>query len=103
MSQWIGVHGVVSSKLDRRLILKRWIPAVANGLELATHCRYDPALDLVFYGDVLRRANRRRGSKGSDEIDIMTDLTDLDDDELADLTSAVEEMFHASVCTPFGK
>lgn len=92
MGQWIGVHGVVQRKLDRKLILERWIPALANGLQLATGHRYRPDIDMVFYGDLLRRGDPQGKSKGSSESDAIADLEDLDDAELADLTWAVEEI-----------
>jgi hypothetical protein len=92
VSQWIGVHGVVQRKLDRKLILEKWIPALTNGLQLATGHRYRPDLDMVFYADVLRWSGPAGKSKGSPETDALADLEDLDDAELADLTWAVEEI-----------
>jgi hypothetical protein len=91
VGQWIGVHGIGQQYLGRNQILDRWIPALADGLEWATQRRLQPDLDLAFYGDLFRQADPQRKKK-SPLSDTAAYLAGLDDAEIADLTTAVEEI-----------
>jgi hypothetical protein len=99
VSQWIGVHGIGQQYCSREEILREWIPALSGGVEWATGRRVQPDLDLAFYGHLFRRAESprtgTRPGKGAASGDVAADLADLDEAELADLTTAVEEIVGA--------
>jgi len=86
------VHGIGQQYLGRNQILDRWIPALTDGLEWATQRRLQPDLDLAFYGHLYRQADPPLSKKGSPSRDAAAYLAGLDDAEIADLTTAVEEI-----------
>lgn len=90
MTKWVGVHGIGQHYLGRNQLLDRWIPALTDGLEWATRKRPQVDLDLAFYGHLFRQAGAERDTKGSRAATPL--LADLDDAELADLATAVEEI-----------
>lgn len=92
MSQWIGVHGINQQYLGREQILGRWRPALIAGLEWATGGRPMPDLDLAFYGSLFRKAYDDSDDKGAADPASATGLADLDEDEIADLVSALAEI-----------
>ena len=92
MSLWIGVHGIGQQYGSREEVLKRWGPALIGGVEWATQRRIQPDLDVAYYGYLFRAVEPRRTGKGPVSSDAMTDLVDLDDEELADLIAAVDEI-----------
>jgi hypothetical protein len=95
VSQWVGVHGISQQYCSREEILEKWIPALSGGVEWATGCRFQPDLDLAFYGHLFRQAEPPRLGKGIVSGDAASDLAGLDEAELADLTAAVEEIVTA--------
>jgi len=106
VSQWIGVHGIKQEYRGRRQVLNSWKPALADGLEWATERRLEPDLDVVYYGHLFREAYDEPGLKGSAGTAVAADLADATDEEIADLTSAVEEMVGPkglTVASPPGK
>lgn len=93
MGQLTAVHGVGQQYVGRHQILDKWTPALADGLERATGCRARrPELDLAFYGDLFRPAGPWHGAKSMAEAEAAVQFADLDAEELAELTEAVEEI-----------
>ncbi len=93
MGHLTGVHGIGKQYLGRHQILDRWTPALADGLERATGRRARrPDLDLAFYGDLFRPTAPRQSAKSPADDEAAAQVADLDAEELAELTEAVEEI-----------
>lgn len=93
MSQLIGVHGIGKQYLGRNQILDDWIPALTDGLERATGRRARRAdLDLAFYGHLFRPVDPESEAKSPPSDEAASQLADLDDAEIVELTEAVEEI-----------
>lgn len=92
MRQLIGVHGIGQQHLGRNQILDDWLPALTDGLERATGRRpHPPDFDLAYYGDLFH-ADPEDDLKGPHDIEPEERLAGIDDEELAELTEAVEEL-----------
>jgi hypothetical protein len=93
MSQLIGVHGIGKQYRGRQQILDEWTSALADGIEWAAgHAPAEPPdLDVVFYGRLFRSAEEATG-KGPAGSQDEAELTDLDAEELSELTAAVQEI-----------
>jgi hypothetical protein len=96
VGQLTGVHGIAKQYLGRHQLLERWTPARGDALERATgrHARR-PALDLVFYGHLFRPSVPGELAK-SPADEAAAQLADLDAEELAELTEAVEQIVTAA-------
>ena len=81
----VGIHGIAQQQSGRYQLLDAWLPALRDGVERATNRdRYDPTLDLVYYGDLFLR------SVG--EIKGPAVLDDLSEDSLRFLADLQEEI-----------
>jgi hypothetical protein len=86
VGQLVGVHGIGHQYLGPEQILQSWRPALVDGLAVAAG---QVDLRIAFYGGLFRD-QQQDGSKGLDEDEAQ--LQDLEPDEIADLTEAVEDI-----------
>jgi len=93
VEQLVGVHGIGQHYESRPQLVKEWEPALRGGLEMANDRRPPNPFnfDLAFYGDLFRPDPDADG-KGAAGEDFPARLDDIDPDELAELTEAVEEI-----------
>lgn len=95
MGQLIGVHGIGQQYEGPCDILKEWKPALIDGLRAASGRRLasEPDFDLAFYGGLFRAdPDEDERAKGTDDAEPAAGLADIDAEELAELTEAVEEI-----------
>lgn len=97
MGELVGVHGVAKHRLGRHLLLRDWVPALADGVERAAGRAVPvPDLDLAFYGDVFLPGGGTvsSGSKsgGGDGVE----LDGMDEAELAEVVDVLSESVSAS-------
>lgn len=93
VEQLVGVHGIGQHYESRPQLIKEWEPALRGGLEMANDRRPPNPFyfDLAFYGDLFRPDPDVDGKGTADEV-VLAGLADIDADELAELTEAVEEI-----------
>ena len=93
MSQLIGVHGISQNYRWRQKIVDEWTSALTGGIEWAAGRRpaKAPDLDVAFYGHLFRSAAGASG-KGLADSQEGAERAGLDDEELSDLTAAVQEI-----------
>jgi hypothetical protein len=90
MTAIVGVHGIMNEQSGRHQLIAGWGPALADGLERASRRAVPvPELDIAFYGDLFLRS--RPATKGASPAGEPSELADLTDDEIDDLTPAVDE------------
>ncbi|MFD8542638.1 hypothetical protein [Streptomyces sp. NPDC059649] len=89
----VGVHGIAQQQLGPHQLKGQWSPALRDGLYFAHGSEVgEPPLDIAFYGDLfLRNMNVEPATKGAAEGAAGL-LSDLEDEELADLSAAVADV-----------
>jgi hypothetical protein len=85
----VGVHGIGQQQLGRRQLLQSWLPALADGMEMAFGGPIlDPPFDLAFYGNVFLPSSPSRsetkGPTGPEAHDAFAELSHVEVDELLD-------------------
>ncbi|UJV43949.1 alpha/beta fold hydrolase [Streptomyces sp. AMCC400023] len=93
MADIIGIHGIAQQHNGRHQLLNKWLLALLDGVELAVgRDRYEPSLDLVFYGDLFRKSVN--DTKGSVTLD------DLSEDDLRFFAEVQKEIVDPSAPQP---
>jgi pimeloyl-ACP methyl ester carboxylesterase len=104
MDRLIGVHGIGYKYRTREQVRTEWVPALHGGLEWALGYRpaNPPDLDIAFYGYLFRDPQdpedspgtaNGKGALASADADL---LADIDEEELSELTDAVQEIVPAA-------
>lgn len=88
----IGVHGIGQQQFGRAQLLRDWMPAVSDGVEIATgQAPPNLDLDIAFYGNLFLHPVAS-GGKSAKGLPVEGLLADLDPAELGDLDEAVTEV-----------
>ncbi len=89
----VGVHGIAQQQFGPNQLKGQWSPALRDGLEFAHRSEVgEPPLGIAFYADLfLRGASDESATKGAADGEASL-LSEIEDDELADLTAAVTEV-----------